>query len=96
MATRPKKITVSVTPGKNTPVNHVIRFEDLLQKVQKGVAKRARTRAAAPGGHDADLGSIRQLAADLESLLREARQASPDKTAPVPARRAAGRGRKKA
>jgi hypothetical protein len=95
MATRPKKITVSVTPGKNTPVNHVIRFEDLLQKVQKVVAKRARARVAAPGAPGADLGSIRQLAADLESRLREVRQAKPDKTAAVPVGKA-GQGKKKA
>jgi hypothetical protein len=74
MATRPKKIKVTVTAGENTPVNHVIRIEDLLQKMQKppkpqkGAAKSAR--AAAPG-------PVQQLAAELEAQMRALRKQEP-------------------
>ncbi|WP_425258302.1 hypothetical protein ACPOLB_22640 [Rubrivivax sp. RP6-9] len=74
MATRAKKISVTVTAGENTPVNHVVRIEDLLQKMQqparakKGAAKAAR--AAAPG-------PAQQLVAELEAQLRALRKRQP-------------------
>ncbi len=74
MATRAKKISVTVTAGENTPVNHVIRIEDLLQKMQqpakakKGAAKAARAAAPAPA---------QQLLADLEAQLRALRKRQP-------------------
>ena len=46
MATRPKKISVSVTAGRNAPVNHVLRLEDLLLQLQPAPAKARRTHAS--------------------------------------------------
>ncbi|MFO1338230.1 MAG: hypothetical protein U1F53_08335 [Burkholderiaceae bacterium] len=70
MATRPKKISVSVTAGRNAPVNHVLRLEDLLLQLQPAPAKARRTHAAAPAG------SVPQLATELGQRLREARAAA--------------------
>lgn len=84
MASRPKKISVSVTAGENTPVKHVIRFEDLLQKVQQAAPKAAARRGAAATA----LAPIQQLAADLEARMRALRGDDP----PAPP----ARGRRKA
>jgi hypothetical protein len=65
MATRPKKISVSVTPGSNAPVEHVVRLEDLLKKMQATKPAGRRAAAADPA---------RRLAAELEARLRELRQ----------------------
>lgn len=65
MATRPKKITVSVTPGRNETVEHVVRLEDLLTKMQATKPTGKRAVAADPA---------RQLAAELAARLRELRQ----------------------
>lgn len=78
MATRPKKITATATPGQNAPVNRVVRFEDLLQKMQQGAAQPASGRAKASVKGAAALGSIQQLAAELEARMRELRRQSPD------------------
>lgn len=65
MATRPKKVSVSVTPGRNEPVEHVVRLEDLLKRLQAGPPAGRRAAAADPA---------RRLAAELEARLRELRQ----------------------
>lgn len=93
MASRPKKISVSVTPGQNVPVKHVIRFEDLLQKVQQAAPKAAVRRGAA-AATATTLGPIQQLAADLEARMRELRGGDAPPSPVSPAR--AARGRRKA
>lgn len=83
MATRPKKISVSVSPGRNTPVKQVIRFEDLLQKVRRAAPQAGARRGAAATA----LGPIQQLAADLEAQMRALRGADPAAPEARPARR---------
>jgi len=79
MATSPKKITVKATPGRNAPVDRVVKLEDLLQQMQsqlpaqapsKAPAKAARARGATAPRNADESAAIRQLAADLEAKLR--------------------------
>jgi hypothetical protein len=89
MATRAKKISVTVTAGENTPVNHVVRLEDLLhrlqqpakpQKAQKGQkAQKAgpAKKAAAASAPAAEPGPAQQAAAALEAQLRALRKRQP-------------------
>ena len=87
MATRSKnKISVSVSPGQNAPVNHVVRLEDLLLQLQPDEDKaptKGRRAAKSKAGlqtQDAETtaepGSVQQLAIALGQRLREARAAA--------------------
>ena len=91
MAKRVQKTFVSVTPGQNEKVNNVIKFEDLLKNVRQGAALPPRRLAALPAQQREQLGSIQQLAADLERRLRAVRAAMPDQAKPAPARRTSRR-----
>lgn len=90
MATSPKKITVKATAGRNEPVEHVVRLEDLLQRLQRPASKPARSRGQQPAAGAGDLDAVRQLAAELEARMRALR-AMP--TA-APAKRTGGTGKK--
>ncbi|MGZ5494343.1 MAG: hypothetical protein ACXW29_13360 [Thermoanaerobaculia bacterium] len=92
MAKSPPKTTVSVTPGQNEPVNHILKFEDLVQRAKQGAAKPARTRAAMPAKRREQLDAVQRLAAELETMLRTIRAATPDEP---PASRARGAPRRK-
>lgn len=61
-----KNVSVKVTPGRNAPVDPVVRLEDLLQKLQQAPAPKA-----VRGG--ASAGSARELVAELEARLRAQR-----------------------
>ncbi len=89
MATRARKISVSVTPGENAPVNHVLRLEDLLLQLQPAKAKGAKTAKGAQPAKAAKAAAaspVQQLAAELGQRLREARAAAAPP--PRPSRRA--------
>lgn len=92
MAKRANKIIVTVTPGRNAPIDNVIRLEDLLREMTAAPPKRARGRPAAAPGGAAPAGGLQQLAIELEARLREARAVKDER--PRSARRAA-RGEKK-
>ena len=81
MAKSPPKTTLSVTPGQNEQVKHVIKFEDLVQHLKRGAAKPAGARAPIRGAQRQQLDSIQKLAADLEKQLRSVRAATTDKPA---------------
>jgi len=85
MAKDAPKTTVSITPGKNEPVNNVLKFEDLVQRAKQGAAKSARSRTAAKQRDE--LATVQQLAADLETSLRALRKAMPDQPGPSRTRR---------
>lgn len=87
MAKNASKPTVTMTAGKNKPVNNVIKFEDLVQQLKQGVPAAARKAAGAKAVHRDQLTEIQQLATDLEQRLRAVRSAMPDQAAPAPAAR---------
>jgi hypothetical protein len=76
MATRAKKISVTVTAGRNAAVDNVLRLEDLLRQMTAAVPKPARGKAPAGAAPGAPADALRQLATDLEARLREARAAA--------------------
>lgn len=86
MATSPKKVTVKATAGRNEPVEHVVRLEDLLQRLQRPASKPARSRGRQASAGAGEPDAVRQLAAELEARLRELRAA--------PAKRTGGAGKK--
>jgi hypothetical protein len=86
MAKNAPKPSVSVTPGKNKPVNNVIKFEDLVQQLKQGAPAAASKKAGVKAAHREQLTAIQQLATDLETRLRAVRRATPDQ--PTPARAA--------
>ncbi len=88
MAKSAPKTTESITPGKNARVNNVLKFEDLVQHAKQGAAKPARSRAATPAKQRDQLDAIKRLAAELETMLRALRAASPDQPSASRARRA--------
>lgn len=61
-----RKISVKTTPGINAPVEHVLRLEDLLGRMQAALPKSA----LAPD-------PLRQAAAEFEARLRAVRAAAP-------------------
>jgi hypothetical protein len=69
MATRLKKISVTVTPGRNEPVDNLVRLEDLLREMCVSPPHPARGRAAAAPN------PTQALVLELESRLRAARAA---------------------
>jgi hypothetical protein len=75
MATRLKKISVTVTPGRNEPVDNEVRLEDLLREMCVSPPHPARGRAAAAPN------PTQALVLELESRLRAAR-AAVDKAKP--------------
>ncbi len=87
MAKNAPKPTVSVTPGKNKPVNNVIKFEDLVQQLKQGAPAAARAKAGVKAAHRDDLTAIQQLATDLEKRLRTVRHAHPDQPSSSPRRK---------
>lgn len=95
MATSLKRITVKATAGKNLPVPHVLRLEDMLQQVQQGTVKSKRERRAAPAAGVGDSSAVQRLAAELEARLRELRAANSGPATAVPTTRSGG-ARKKA
>ncbi len=90
MATSPKRMTVKTTPGKNAPVDHVLRLEDLLRQMQRGTVKTARRSRTAPATGTAELSAVQQLAAELEARMRELRAAPSGAATATPATRSGG------
>jgi hypothetical protein len=87
MANKASKPSVSVTPGKNKPVNNVIKFEDLVQQLKDGAPVAASRKAGVKAAHRDNLAEVQQLAADLEARLRAIRRALPDQPTPASAAR---------
>ena len=85
MAKNAPKPSVSVTPGKNKPVNNVLKFEDLVQQLKQGAPAAASKRGGVKPAHRDHLSAIQQLATDLEERLRAVRRALPDQPTPTPA-----------
>ena len=86
MAKNAPKSSVSMTPGKNKPVNNIIKFEDLVQQLKQGAPIAAASRKAGFKAAQRDqLTTIQQLATDLETRLRAVRRATPDQPTPAPA-----------
>ena len=92
MAKDAQKTTVSITPGRNEPVNNVLKFEDLVAQAKQGASKLARSRGAAKQRDRLD--DVKRLAADLETTLRALRAAAPDQPGGPRARRPRARKRK--
>jgi hypothetical protein len=80
-ASNTSQTTVSVTPGKNKPVNNVIKFEDLVRHLKQVASVPARKQAGAKTAPPTQLTSIKQLATELEHQLRVVRHATPNKPA---------------
>ena len=87
MAKNAPKPSVTMTPGKNKPVNNVLKFEDLVQQLKQGVPAAASKSSGVKATHRDHLTAIQQLATDLERRLRAVRRALPDQATPAPAAR---------
>jgi hypothetical protein len=76
MATRPTKITVRATAGRNAPVQHVLLLEDLLHRMGEVevATKAARRLGKAGAGEPAEVVAVKRLAAELEARVRASRR----------------------
>ena len=87
MAKNAPKPSVSAMPGKNKPVNNVIKFEDLVQQLKQGAPAAVSKKTGVKAAHRGELAAIQQLATDLEARLRTLRRAMPDQPTPAAASR---------